>query len=296
MSDPRRLPPLNALRAFEAAARHLSFKAAAAELRVTPTAVSHQIRLLEGILGFALFERRTRAVQLTEAGRALQPTLTHSFDAIANAFEALSRAPQRRGVTLSATPAFTARWLVPRIADWQRKYPGINLRLHASEEPVNLENGDADAAIRYGRGPYCGLKADLLFEDRFAPVVSPRLNVGTLRDLRRQSLIHFDWRRPRRDAPTWRLWAARAGLKLDTDGGLRFSDESHAIQAAIAGQGVALLSLALVAAELEGGALAQPFGPVLDGFQYRFVVAAERAQETEIAALRDWLLGGAATS
>lgn len=296
MTDRRRLPPLNALRAFEAAARHLSFKAAAAELLVTPTAISHQIRLLESMLGLALFERQTRAIRLTEAGRALYPTLTQSFDAIARTLEALSRAPQRRSITLSATPAFTAKWLVPRIADWQRRHPRIDLRLHASEEPVKLEHGGIDAAIRYGRGPYSGLQAERLFADRFAPVVSPHLHVQAPRDLRRHSLIHFDWRRPRRDAPTWRVWTARAGLKLETEGGLRFSDESHAIQAAIAGQGVALLSLALVAAELESGALTQPFGPVLEGYEYQFVVSADRAEEPEISTLRKWLLKAAATS
>src|SRR5438552_16767731 len=149
----RRLPPLGMLRAFEAAARHLSFKRAALELAVTPTAISHQIGRLEENLGVALFERRARRVILTPAGRTLFPVLRDGLDAFADAIDGLHAHKARRSVTLSATTAFTAKWLVPRAASFRAAYPDLDLRLHASDEPVDLAAGTVDAAIRYGRGP-----------------------------------------------------------------------------------------------------------------------------------------------
>lgn len=296
MSQIRKLPPLGTLRAFEAAARHLSFKTAADELGVTPTAISHQLRLLEDSLGQRLFERQIRKVTLTPAGEALYPVLRDGLDSFAHAIERLRAGPQRRRLTLSATPAFVAKWLLPRLADWQVRHPGIDLHLHATEQPVDLGSGSVDAAIRYGRGNWPGLQSELLLPSPFAPVASPRLQLRKPADLKHQTLLHFDWRQRRRDTPTWKRWAEAAGLaSLDVSGGLRFSDESHAIQAAIAGQGVALLGLPLVAAELASGALAQPFGPVLPGDGYHLVTPPERAGQPEIAALQSWLRSAAET-
>ena len=267
----RRLPPLPALRAFEAAARHLSFKRAADELAVTPTAISHQIRQLEDRLQQRLFERGTRRISLTPAGQRLYPVLREGFDAFADALAALA-VPQRTIVTLSATRALTARWLVPRVAEFQKANPQIDLRLHASDEPVDFRHDAVDAAVRYGRGGYAGLAVSELLRDRFAPVCSPSLGLRSARDLQGVTVIHFDWRRPARDTPVWSRWLAQAGIAgIDADAGLRFSDESHAIQAAIAGHGVALLSTALAAEELRSGALVQPFGPQLPAYTYYFV-------------------------
>jgi LysR family glycine cleavage system transcriptional activator len=293
MTQARKLPPLGALRAFEAAARHLSFKAAADELAVTPTAISHQLRLLEDSLGQRLFERRIRKVTLTPAGEALYPVLRDGLDSFAQAIERLRAGLQRRRLTLSATPAFVAKWLVPRLGDWQARHPGIDLHLHASEAPVDLAGGSADAAIRYGRGNWPELQSEQLLPSLFAPAASPRLKLRKPADLQAQTLLHFDWRQRRRDTPTWKRWSEQAGIALDISGGLRFSDESHAIQAAIAGQGVALLGLPLVAAELASGALVQPFGPVLQGDSYHLVTAPERARQPEIVALRNWLCAAA---
>jgi LysR family transcriptional regulator, glycine cleavage system transcriptional activator len=291
----RKLPPLSALRAFEAAARHLSFKRAAAELRVTPTAISHQVRLLEETLGVRLFERRTRQVVTTPAGATLYPVLRDGFDAFANALEALGARGARRTLTLSATRAFTARWLVPRVAALQEAFPGLDLRLHASDAPADLHAGAADAAIRYGRGPYPGLLAEPLFPARFAPVCSPRLGLLRPEQLRRSPLLHFDWRQLEPDTPTWRLWLERAGVSgVDAERGTRFSDETHAIQAALAGQGVALLSLPLVAEDLASGTLVQPFGPVLEGHRYQLVYPESVRARGELAALGRWLREAAA--
>ncbi|SDZ13136.1 LysR family transcriptional regulator, glycine cleavage system transcriptional activator [Lysobacter sp. yr284] len=290
----RRLPPLGALRAFEAAARLRSFKRAAQELSVTPTAISHQIRSLEEHIGVRLFERQTRRVVPTAAAERLFPVLRDGFDAFAVAVEALRAQPQRRALTLSATLSFTAKWLVPRMASFRQACPDLDLRLHASDDPVDLHAGLADAAIRYGRGPWPGLDAEPLVENRFAPVCSPHLGLRGPHELRRHALLHSEWRHPSADTPTWQRWRERAnadglGLDdLDLDAGLRFTDESHAIQAAIAGHGVALLSLALVADDLAAGALVQPFGPVLDGHPHWWVQA-PGAQRADLAALRAWL-------
>ena len=275
----RRLPPLGALRAFEAAARLQSFKRAAEELSVTPTAISHQIRALEEQIGVRLFERQTRRVALTAAAERLYPVLRKGFDAFAEAIAELAVRSQRRALTLSATLSFTAKWLVPRVASFRQACPDLDLRLHASDDPVDLHAGVADAAIRYGRGPYPGLIAERLIENRFAPVCSPRLALTQPGDLRGQALLHSEWR----------AWCERAGLDgIDVEAGLRFTDESHAIQSAIAGHGVALLSLALVADDLAAGTLLQPFGPVLEGYPHWFVYR-EGELSDEVAALRDWL-------
>ena len=287
----RDLPPLNALRAFEAAARHLSFKRAAAELAVTPTAISHQIRQLEEWLGTPLFERRVRRVVLTPAGQLLSPAVREGFDALARGVEALKKPPERAAVTLSATVAFTSKWLVPRVAAFREACPGLDLRLHASDEAVDLRAGGVDLAIRYGRGGYPGLRSERLLQDRFAPVCSPRLGVRRPADLGRHPLLHFEWRRVEDDTPTWARWFAVLGRPYRAPGGeWVFSDESHALQAAIAGHGIALASLVLVAEELASGALVQPFGPVLDGYAYH-VVHREPARDAErLAAVRRWLL------
>lgn len=292
----RRLPPLATLRAFEAAARHQSFRLAAAELGVTPTAISHQIRSLEQWIGQKLFERRTRQVVLTPAGSALFPVLQSGFDAAAAAIADLRARPPRPAVTLSATAAFTAQWLVPRIGKFQRACPDIDLRLHASEEVVNLDSGQADIAIRYGGGPYPGLIADILFEDCFGVVANPALSTGEPADLANATLLHFEWRRKDPRNPTWESWSEAAGIGLDGNAHLHFSSESHAIQAAVAGQGVALLSLRLVEAELAAGFLVQPFGPILPALSYQLIQPQRTEGDPNVAAVRQWLLDEAGTN
>lgn len=296
----RRHLPLSSLRAFEAAARHGSFKQAASELGVTPTAVSHQIRALEESTGQALFRREVRKVALTEAGERLYPVLRDGF----NAFEAAlaeatggGAASKRREVTISATSAFTAKWLAPRVAGFQARHPGIDLQLHASDATVDVAGNAVDIAIRYGRGPYPGALAEALFADRFAPVASPGLDVQGVGDLARIPLISFAWTRPDPLNPTWEAWHAAAGLPWRAPSGqLRFSDEGHAIQAALAGQGIALLSLELVADDLAAGRLVQPFGPQLPGHVYHLVRSAAQAPSDEVGAAMAWLRAQAAAS
>lgn len=286
----RRRLPLSALRAFEAAARHGSFKHAARELAVTPTAVSHQIRALEDLTSVPLFGRRARKVSLTEAGAQLYPVLRGGFDAFEAALERLARTRRRAHVTISATSAFTAKWLVPRVAGFHRLHPDIDLQLHASDEPVDLAGSGVDIAIRYGRGPYPGLVAEPMFTDWFAPVANPSLGIATPADLDKASLVHFEWRRPLPTNPTWQAWFAQAGRPaIESAAQLRFSDEGHAIQATVAGQGVALLSLALVREELSAGHLVQPFGPSIAGHTYHLVMPEDGTRDPAAAAVAAWL-------
>ncbi|MDR4308664.1 LysR family transcriptional regulator [Chelatococcus sambhunathii] len=286
-----RLPPLGALRAFEAAARRLSFRLAAEELGVTPTAISHQIRQLEEALGRPLFVRRPRQVALTETGAALAPALSQAFAEMSAAVEAARSRPQPKVATLSATVAFTAKLLAPRVRRFREINPGWDLRLHASDEAVDLHAGEADAAVRYGLGTGGGLGRLPLMRDRFAPVASPRLGLAGVEDLARHPLIHFDWRiAGAATTPSWSVWAETAGVPLgDARSGLTFNDENSAILAASAGQGVALLSLELVAAELASGVLVQPFGPELDGWRYDFVFPERAADRPAVRALRAWI-------
>jgi len=292
----RRLPPLSALRAFEAAARHGSFQRAAAELAVTPTAISHQIRSLEEHTGLALFERRTRKVALTEAGAQLYPVLRYGFDTFADELGRLTQRRSRAQVTISATIAFTAKWLLPRMAAFRDIHPEIDLQLHASDEVLDLSGG-IDIAIRYGQGPYPGFAAEMMFADTFAPVVNPILGVTSPADLARIALVEFQWRRNHAANPTWARWFVTAGLgEMREQAQLRFSDESHAIQAAVAGQGVALVSLALVADDIAAGHLVQPFGPMMPGHRYHLLTSADGSATPAVVVAAEWLLSEAQRS
>jgi LysR family glycine cleavage system transcriptional activator len=284
------LPPLGALRSFEVAARLLSFKAAARELHVTPTAISHQIKLLEQQLGARLFERSARQVSLTSAGQRLLPFVREGFASFARGVELLR--PDRRAITITATMAFTSRWLVPRVASFRAQH-ALDLHFLASDRALDLGAGTADIAVRYGHPPWPGLRDELLLRDRFVVVASPQLKLRRAADLQRSTLIHFAWTRVRPDTPVWPLWFACAGLALRSKTELHFSDETHAIQAALAGQGVALLSEVVVAEELRAGTLVQPFGPELASDAYHVVYPERALDEPRIAAVRAWLLGEA---
>lgn len=285
-----RLPSLSSLRAFEAAARLRSFKMAAEELAVTPTAISHRIHVLEEHLECRLFIRKVRAVELTREGQALQAAVSSGFQAIAAGIEQV-RKPTRASVTLSTTPAFAAKWLVPKLAAFQAEHPDIDLHVHASNMPVDLNAGTADLAIRYGDGDYKGVTAKLLFEDNFAPVASPTLTVSLNDSAGQWPLIHFDWHRPPPLELTWAAWARQAGhspFTLST--GIRYSEESHAIQAAVSGQGVALLSLLLVEEELRMGLLQVIAGPTLRGMSYHVLKPARRTVSPMVSLVEDWLI------
>lgn len=287
----RRLPSLYALRAFEAVVRLGSAKRAAEELSVTPAAISHQLRQLEDGIGQALLVRRPRQLLPTPQGQELQRALGDAFATITTAVDRV-RTPQRRSLTLSATPAVASRWLLPRLPTLREACPDLDLRIHVSHEPVALDGVEADAAIRYGSGRWPGLVSCKLFDNVFAPVCSPMLGLREPRELSRHTLLHFAPPRGRSAPVDWVVWQRRARVAgLDAAAGPVFSDETHAMSAALAGQGVALMSLALVADELQAGSLVHPFGPELQAEPFHLVYPDERHEDCWFGSLREWVLG-----
>ncbi len=290
----RRLPPLNALRAFEAAARHLSFTRAAAELHVTQAAISHQVKALEQHLGRKLFRRLNRALLLTDDAQAYLPSVSRAFTLLNEATGNLLSKKSPGPLTVSALPSFAARWLVPRLGRFRQVRPDIDLRIDPSAELSDFSGDDVDVSIRYGRGKYPGLRTDWLMTEDIFPVCSPLLLAGAQalrepRDLEHHVLLHDDghgdWR-------TWLLAAAADGV--DPTRGPIFTDSGMLIQAAMAGQGVALARGVLAADELAAGRLVRPFALSLPTeYAYYLVCPQDRAEQPKIAAFRDWLLGEA---
>ncbi|MNV45038.1 Glycine cleavage system transcriptional activator [compost metagenome] len=234
-------------------------------------------------------------MSLTEAGAQLFPVLRDGFDAFEATLARLTQPRTRVQVSISATNAFTVKWLVPRMSDFRSQHPGIDLQLQASDELADLRSTAVDIAIRYGRGPYPGLVTQPLFTDRFAPVANPRLGVTSPADLARVPLIRFDWKQAHPENPTWERWFAVARLPQPQQASqLRFSDEGHAIQAAVAGHGIALVSLALIADELAAGHLVQPFGPEIDGHTYHLATYADRPPSAPVQTVAEWLRAQAA--
>jgi LysR family glycine cleavage system transcriptional activator len=290
----RRLPPLNALRAFEAAARHLSFTRAAGELHVTQAAISHQVKALEEHLGRQLFRRMNRALLLTDDGQAYLPSVSRAFALLNEATNDLLTKQAPGPLTVSALPSFAARWLVPRLGRFRQVQPDIDLRIDPSTALSDFAAGDVDVAIRYGRGRYPGLRTDWLMTEDIFPVSSPALVEGPHpirepRDLQHQVLLHDDGH------GDWRTWLLAAGVEnVDPARGPIFTDSSMLIQAAMAGQGIALARGVLAADELAAGRLVRPFTLSLPTeFAYYLVCPEHTAEHPKIAAFRDWLLSEA---
>ncbi|UPK40981.1 LysR family transcriptional regulator (plasmid) [Bradyrhizobium sp. 186] len=293
-----KLPPLIELRAFDAAARHLSFRKAAAELGVTPTAISHQIRLLERYCGRALFRRRPRPLTLTEAGARLFPTIRDGLEGFVAAFAAEKREGDAQPLRVTTTNAFASRWLVPRLPRWRKLRPNAPLDVIGTDGVLDLHAGDADVAIRYARtSPTDGIAKEFL-SDSFWPVCSPELLTSGLKraaGLRRQVLVHCWWSPSDLGAPTWQRWLAAARGKWrdvpefkDMDH-LSFREELHAIEAVIAGQGIGIFSDVLVARELAAGTLVRPFDLCLPGYRFYLVHTPDHPREKTIQAFATWL-------
>ncbi len=293
----RRLPPLNALRAFEASGRHLSFAKAADELGVTPPAISHQVRQLEDFLGVPLFRRMTRQVALTDAGRAALEPMSDAFDRLAEAVALITERDDAGVLTVSVAPSFAALWLVPRVEKFSTACPDIDLRISANMTLSNFKNDGVDAAIRYGRGNYPGLQVVQLSQESIAPMCSPDLLEGPHplngpEDLTHHTLLHDDSTVPLGPSPYWRMWLRLAGhADIDTSRGPRFSYADHALQAAIQGQGVVLGRFSLASAELAAGRLVRPFGDALPTeFGYYLVHPDSKPLPPKVAAFRSWVL------
>ena len=290
-----RLPPLNALRAFEAVARHLSMKEAAAELAVTPGAISQLVRGLEERIGLPLFHRANRSLSLTEAGQAYFAPLRHAFRQIGEATRRLQALPRSGMLTVSAPPAFAASWLVPRLGRFRARHPEIELSIATTRRLTNFVADGVDVAIRHGLGRYPGLQCDRIAPIAMIPVCSPSFLATLAKHAPRQPadllslpLLHDAERQD------WALWFQAQGVSEVTQaalGGIRFDDQMLLIRAAASDQGVALVTETLARAELDRGNLVR----VLDvewpqEFAYWLVYPRAAADEPKIAAFREWLL------
>lgn len=295
-----KLPPLIELRAFEAAARRLSFKQAAAELGVTPTAVSHQVKLLEQYCGRALFRRRPRPLSLTPAGARLFPVVRDGLAAFATTLGTIRRHGDRQPLRVTTTSAFASRWLVPRLSRWRKLRPDMPLDVIGTDKVIDLRAGDADVAIRCTRTAPRDGRAEQFLQDTFWPVCSPQLRAadGRLKmpaDLKRHALVHYYWPPSDLEAPTWQRWLAAArGKWRDVPGftdmeHLSFREEVHAIEAVIAGQGIGIFSDALLASELASGALDKAFGLSLPGYRFYVVHTPGGPREKAVRAFAGWL-------
>lgn len=292
----RRLPPLTSIRALEAAIRLRSFTRAAEELHVTPAAVSQQVRQLEDLLGISLF-RRGRELQPSEAALAALPLLSEGFDRLAEGIGRLHGSDVGRPLVVSCPPVFAARWLVPRLDDFQASHPEIELRLLPTRRRVDFRVEDVDAAVRFGAGPFAGLHAERLMPESIVPVAAPALAAG-LRvpaDLLRVTLLQDDQQGIEFGMPDWETWLA--SLAVSVDGALRtryVGDLNLSIQAAVSGIGVALSWHSLVADELKAGRLVRLFdGAVPTDHVYHFVAPPARLERPEVVAFRNWLLAQA---
>jgi LysR family glycine cleavage system transcriptional activator len=292
-----RLPSLNGLRAFEAAARHLSFTRAAAELNVTQTAISHQIKRLEDELGIRLFARHNRSLALTPQARDYLPLVRAAFDDLRLATERLVRKSDGKVLTVSTIASLAAKWLLPRLSTFQEAHPEIDVRITTSTSLVDFKNGDVDAALRYGRGHWPGVRAEWLMADELFPVCSPALLQGSKplrcpQDLAHHTLLHtsggYD--------DDWRLWLTAAGLPaaISKQGGLSFDLIFMTVQAAIDGFGVALGRTSYVQDDIAKGRLVVPFKIMLPADAGFYLVSPEgRTDPPKLRAFRQWVKASA---
>ena len=303
MNPLHRLPPLNALRAFEAVARHASFARAAEELHVTKAAVAQQVRALEEEIGARLVERHGRGLRLTESGAGAAGPLAEGFALIAKAARAMREGNGRRFLVINSAPSFAATWLVGRIGKFKARHPETDVLIDANPIDDALESGAADALIRWGAGEFPGLAATLLFKENVFPVCAPKLVAGddplrSPEDLARHTLLHLDWNPAHASWPTWSDWLKAAGaFNVEATHGVFFNNMAMTLRAAAQGQGVALTSFAIAADDLAAGRLIAPFKlSVATPFGYYLLCRPDEAGSPRIKALREFLTQEAALS
>ncbi|HZC16091.1 MAG TPA: transcriptional regulator GcvA [Caulobacteraceae bacterium] len=295
MEHRRRLPPLNALRAFEAAARHLNFSRAADELSVTPGAVSQQIQNLEDYVGVALFKRTPKGLLLTDPAQIALPALREAFDRLAEAASMLTAAVDGRRLTVTVPPSFASKWLLPRLGGFEALHPDVDVWVSAGMELTDFTSGEVDLAIRYGAGRYPGLEVIRLMQETVIPVASPELladhPLEQLGDLANQVLLHDGSPDADHSCPDWTMWLAARGVKgVDGARGPRFNQSSLVIEAAVGGRGVALAKRALAQADLDAGRLVAPFqiATAVD-FAYYLVHPKTKGRLPQVKAFITWI-------
>jgi len=288
----RRLPPLNALKAFEAAARNLSFTKAADELFVTQAAVSHQIKTLEEHLGLKLFLRKNRSLLLTEEGQGYFLDIRDIFTQLIDATEKLLARGAKGSLTVSLTPSFAIQWLVPRLNLFNEAHPDIDVRIKAQDQDENSLTDDVDVAIYYGRGNWSGIETHKLHTEYMVPLCSPMLLNSTIQmntpaDLQKHVLLHDMTRR------NWKTWMKTAGVRdIKVNQGPIFSHSSMVLQAAVHGQGVALGNSVLAKPDIDAGRLVIPFSHYLESKNAFYLVFRESQSELgKIVSFKDWMLG-----
>lgn len=287
----RRLPSLNALKAFEATARQESFTKAAQELCVTQGAVSQQVKALEDELGVRLFRRERQRLVITDAGRSYLEVVRDAFDRLAMGTERLLQREKSGTLTITTSPNFAAKWLVHRLGRFSETHPGIDLRVSASIQHVDFAREDIDLALRHGDGQWPGLRATRLCTEQLFPVCSPKLLSGrgalrSPRDIRHHTLLHIN------STADWARWLARAEVEgVDYKRGTVYNQDSMAIDAAVDGQGIAIARTALVSWDLLSGRLVQPFPQALEApYAFWIVCPQSTADLPKISAFRNWVL------
>jgi len=295
----QRLPSLNGLKVFWAAARHGSFAKAADELHVTPSAVSLQVRQLEDELGLKLFDRTARGLALTASGQRVLPDVSSAFERLQQSFAALRDTDRASMLTVTAAPSFATKWLLPRLNRFLSANPDIEVSLKATVELADFERSDADIGIRYGRGHYPGLVTELLMREMVFPVCSPELLAGqdpaasTADFLSTATLLHDDSTDQSEAFPGWKMWLRAGGIDgVDWRKGPHFDQSALAIEAAAAGLGIALAPAVLVEQDLANGRLVRLDGAELsEPFSYYLVYPADRGGQDSVKAFRNWLFG-----
>ncbi|GHF17151.1 LysR family transcriptional regulator [Kordiimonas sediminis] len=297
----RSLLPLNALRAFDAAARHMSFKKAADDLSVTPAAISQQIRSLEDILGVELFRRTNRSLILTEAAQLSLAALKEGFEKMEEAVDILTQSKSHNVIKVSVSPSFASKWLVPRLASYYERRPDAIVKISATMSLTDFNVEDIDLAIRYGSGKYPGLEVIEILRETVFPVCSPELlesskPIKKPADLKAHTLIHDDSFSDDDSAPNWSMWLRAAGVNIEEGlPALHFNTHSLAIEAAVAGRGVALARSAIAEEDLKAGRLVKLFDEVMPvGFAHHIVSPAEKIKSERVLDFIDWLVAEAA--
>jgi len=297
----KRLPPLKSLQAFEAAGRHLSFTEAALELSVTPGAISQQIRLLEEFLEIKLFKRMNRVIVLTDSGQLFLPLISEGFEQFSEAVSLLNRTRSDGPLTITSAASFVSKWLIPRLARFKALHPQIDVRIDTSDRLVDFVHEDIDVGIRFGNGVYPELDTVFLFAFDLIPVCSPELMIQgngleKVSDLKNFTLLHSNYDELDSGWPDWAMWLKVVDAEdVDSTHGIYFNQSDVLFQAAMDGQGVALVASVMADPEIAAGNLVQPFTARLPvKFNYHLVTSPHKARIAKVAAFREWLLAESA--